>query len=241
MKRADRNWWQTTGPSNRPRLQPVDRDAPGREAANAASGSVAAQMTATGRSARRTSTGERIRSRLLGRQDAVFTPPGSRGRSSPSVASATLLMTELALTRIFSVVDVLPLRLPGDFDRAVRTERQRRVRVTRAAPAARPRRPTRCSRPRRCSTPSVTIVALFVLVRLRVGLNYSPENLLLMLTIYALAALPFFAGGLVITLAISPLCRPRQHRVRGRSDWRRRRLPAADPAARPRRRARRRS
>src|SRR5947199_46541 len=50
-----------------------------------------------------------------------------------------------------------------------------------------------------------TIVALFWLVRLRVGLNYSPENLRLMLTIYALAALPFFTGGLVVTLAISRL------------------------------------
>src|SRR4029079_19067194 len=40
-------------------------------------------------------------------------------------------------------------------------------------------------------------------VRLRVGLNYSPRNLQLMLLIYALAALPFFEGGLVITLAIS--------------------------------------
>src|SRR5436189_64088 len=41
--------------------------------------------------------------------------------------------------------------------------------------------------------------------RARVGLSYSPENLRLMLTIYALAALPFFTGGLVITLAISRL------------------------------------
>jgi hypothetical protein len=50
-----------------------------------------------------------------------------------------------------------------------------------------------------------TIVALFVLVRVRVGLNYSPRNLALMLLIYATAALPFFTGGLVITLAISRL------------------------------------
>src|SRR6185503_18852506 len=50
-----------------------------------------------------------------------------------------------------------------------------------------------------------TIIALFVLVRLRVGLSYSPQNLALMLTIYGLAALPFFTGGLVITLAISRL------------------------------------
>ena len=48
-----------------------------------------------------------------------------------------------------------------------------------------------------------TIVALAGLVRLRVGLNYSPQNLVLMLAIYLLAALPFFTGGLVITLAIS--------------------------------------
>src|SRR5260370_25632419 len=57
-----------------------------------------------------------------------------------------------------------------------------------------------------------TIVALFALVRLRVGLNYSPRNLALMLAIYALAALPFFSGRLVLTLAISPLpsrARPR--------------------------------
>src|SRR5207247_7249918 len=50
-----------------------------------------------------------------------------------------------------------------------------------------------------------TSVALFWLVRLRVGLTYSPHNLALMLAIYALAALPFFAGGLVVTLAISRL------------------------------------
>ena len=50
---------------------------------------------------------------------------------------------------------------------------------------------------------AATVVALFALVRLRVGLNYTPQNLRLMLTIYALAALPFFTGGLVITLAIS--------------------------------------
>src|SRR5262249_16719833 len=48
-----------------------------------------------------------------------------------------------------------------------------------------------------------TVVALFALVRLRVGLNYSPRNLALMLAIYLLAAVPFFTGGLVITVAIS--------------------------------------
>jgi hypothetical protein len=51
----------------------------------------------------------------------------------------------------------------------------------------------------------VTTVSLALLVRLRVGLNYSAENLLLMLEVYALAALPFFAGGAVISLAVSRL------------------------------------
>src|SRR3977135_2648919 len=50
-----------------------------------------------------------------------------------------------------------------------------------------------------------TIVALFLLVRLRVGLSYSPSNLARMLTIYTLASVPFFAGGLVVTMAISRL------------------------------------
>src|SRR5689334_17123713 len=40
-----------------------------------------------------------------------------------------------------------------------------------------------------------TVAALFVLVRLRVTLQYSPQNLALMLVIYLLAALPFFCGG----------------------------------------------
>ena len=66
-------------------------------------------------------------------------------------------------------------------------------------------RPTRCSPGSPLIYAVFTLVALFALVRLRVGLNYSRENLVLMLTIYALAALPFFTGGLVITLAISRL------------------------------------
>ena len=45
-----------------------------------------------------------------------------------------------------------------------------------------------------------TLVSLAFLVRIRVGLNYSPENLALMLSIYALAALPFFTGGAVVAL-----------------------------------------
>ena len=50
-----------------------------------------------------------------------------------------------------------------------------------------------------------TVVALACLVRIRVGLNYSPANLALMLAIYALAALPFFTGGAVISFAFTRL------------------------------------
>jgi len=113
-------------------------------------------------------------------------------------------MTELALTRIFSVVmyyhfaflaisiALFGLSASGVFAYLAR------------------RRLDRYSTDRLLSTESLiyaatSIVALFFLVRLRVGLSYSPENLVLMLTIYALAALPFFTGGLVVTLAISRL------------------------------------
>ena len=50
---------------------------------------------------------------------------------------------------------------------------------------------------------AVTVLALAALVRIRVGLNYSPENLVKMIAIYTLAALPFFTGGAVISFAIT--------------------------------------
>ena len=121
-----------------------------------------------------------------------------------ALVSATLLMTELALTRIFSVImyyhfaflaisiALFGLSASGVFAYVLRGWLDRH------------------SIDRLLAVQSLvyavaTLVALFFLVRLRVGLNYSPENLRLMLTIYALAALPFFTGGLVITLAISRL------------------------------------
>src|SRR6185503_5623217 len=119
-----------------------------------------------------------------------------------ALVSATLLMTELALTRIFSVVmyyhfaflaisiALFGLSASGVFAYVAR----RRL----------DRYPTDVLLSFQSVVYAVTlIVALFFLVRLRVGLNYSPANLALMLTIYALAALPFFAGGLVVTVAIS--------------------------------------
>ena len=118
--------------------------------------------------------------------------------------SAALLITELALTRIFSVVMyyhfaflAISIALFGLSASGVYAY-MARARLEGV--------PTSSLLANRALIHSMsTIVALFVLVRLRVGLNYSPQNLALMLTIYGLAALPFFTGGLVITLAISRL------------------------------------
>jgi hypothetical protein len=51
----------------------------------------------------------------------------------------------------------------------------------------------------------VTAAALALLVRVRVGLTYSPANLALMLALYGLAGLPFLAGGAVISIALARL------------------------------------
>jgi hypothetical protein len=128
----------------------------------------------------------------------------ARHLAGVALVSATLLMTELALTRIFSVVmyyhfaflaisiALFGLSASGVFAYVAR----RRL----------DRHPTDTLLAIESLIYAVTlIVALFFLVRLRVGLTYSPANLVLMLTIYALAALPFFTGGLVVTLAISRL------------------------------------
>jgi len=133
-----------------------------------------------------------------------MTSPSGRHLAGVALVSASLLMTELALTRIFSVVMyyhfaflAISIALFGVSASGVFAY------VTR-------RRFERCPTDTLLAGESViyavsTIAALFWLVRLRVGLQYSPHNLALMLTIYALAALPFFAGGLVVTLAISRL------------------------------------
>src|SRR5437762_394826 len=118
------------------------------------------------------------------------------------LVSGTLLMTELALTRIFSVVmyyhfaflaisiALFGLSASGVFAYVARRWLDRT--------------PTGSLLGRQALIfAAATIVALLFLVRMRVGLNYSPRNLILMVAIYGLAALPFFAGGLVVTLAIS--------------------------------------
>jgi spermidine synthase len=174
-------------------------DACARLARNGTSGSMATHATDAATKAARSQerrTPDGTLSRMLPRLD--------RHLAGVALVSATLLMTELALTRIFSVVmyyhfaflaisiALFGLSASGVYvyvvrkwlDRTATDELLSNQSLVYAA---------------------TTIVALFCLVRLRVELVYSPANLALMLLIYALAALPFFAGGLVVTLAISRL------------------------------------
>src|SRR5438477_5002665 len=104
--------------------------------------------------------------------------------SGIAAVSAALLMTELALTRIFSVtmyyhfaflaisIALFGLSASGVFVYVMRVRlaaTDARVLLTRAAVAF----------------AVVTVGALTCLVRIRVGLNYSPSNLAWMLAIYA--------------------------------------------------------
>ncbi len=116
--------------------------------------------------------------------------------------SASLLMTELALTRIFSVtmyyhfaflaisIALFGLSASGVFVYLFQK------------PLARVRAEALLSTGALVHGVA-TLVALALLVRIRVGLNYSPDNLVRMLAIYALAALPFFTGGTVVSLAFA--------------------------------------
>ena len=118
--------------------------------------------------------------------------------------SGALLMTELALTRIFSVTMyyhfaflAISIALFGLSASGVL------VYVLRRRLASIPTG-------RLLATGAVlhaaaTLIALAFLVRIRVGLNYSPRNLALMLSIYLLAALPFLTGGTVISAAFARL------------------------------------
>jgi spermidine synthase len=120
------------------------------------------------------------------------------------LASAALLMTELALTRIFSVtmyyhfaflaisIALFGLSASGVFVYVARRRLQPFQTASLLTIFA-------------LLHAATTMVALFGLVRIRVGLNYSPENMLAMLAIYGLAALPFFTGGAVISIAFARL------------------------------------
>ena len=119
-----------------------------------------------------------------------------------TLTSAALLMTELALTRIFSVTMyyhfaflAISIALFGLSASGVYVFVARRWLLA--------REPSGLLAGHALAFAAVTVLALALLVRIRVGLNYSPQNLRLMLAIYALAALPFFAGGAVVSLALT--------------------------------------
>src|SRR5215204_6427363 len=121
-----------------------------------------------------------------------------------AAVSAALLMTELALTRIFSVTMyyhfaflAISIALFGLSASGVL------VFVLRSRLAVIDTRGLLCAGALIHGV--ATLAALACLVRVRVGLNYSPRNLALMLAIYGLAALPFFTGGAVISLAFARL------------------------------------
>jgi hypothetical protein len=121
-----------------------------------------------------------------------------------AAVSAALLMTELALTRIFSVtmyyhfaflaisIALFGLSASGVFVYVMRHRLARADTRELLATGA-------------LIHALATLVALACLVRIRVGLNYTPGNLVRMIAIYVLAALPFFTGGAVISLAFARL------------------------------------
>jgi hypothetical protein len=121
-----------------------------------------------------------------------------------ALLSGALLMTELSLTRIFSVtmyyhfafmaisIALFGLSASGVYVFLMR-DRWKTVATERLLVG------------HAFTFTVVTVVALAVLVRMRVGLNYSPSNIALMTGVYLLSALPFFAGGATITLAITRL------------------------------------
>jgi hypothetical protein len=121
-----------------------------------------------------------------------------------SAVSAALLMTELALTRIFSVtmyyhfaflaisIALFGLSASGVLVYVLRRRIARRQTHDLLAAGA-------------LLHSAATLVSLAYLVRIRVGLDYSPQNLFLMIAIYVLASLPFLTGGAVISLAFARL------------------------------------
>jgi hypothetical protein len=121
-----------------------------------------------------------------------------------ALISSSLLMTELSLTRIFSVtmyyhfafmaisIALFGLSASGVYVFLMR-DRWRDVPTVRLLVR------------HALAYGVLTLVALAVLVRMRVGLSYTPSNIGLMSALYVLSAFPFFAGGATITVAISRL------------------------------------
>ena len=133
----------------------------------------------------------------------------TRGRFVRALAgvgaiAGAILMIELALTRIFSVTMyyhfaflAISIALFGLSASGVYVYVMRRAFDTRSTASLLTLHSLLFA--------AATVLALAALVRIRVGLNYSHENLVKMIAIYTLAALPFFSGGAVISLAITRL------------------------------------
>lgn len=127
-------------------------------------------------------------------------------RTFPGVAllSASLLIIELSLTRIYSVtmyyhfafmaisIALFGLSASGVYVFLMR-ERWERVATERLLTL------------HALAYAGVTVLSLFVLVRLRIELTYDLSNVALMCVMYLLSALPFFAGGAAVSIAISRL------------------------------------
>jgi hypothetical protein len=134
----------------------------------------------------------------------VRSPVSSRTLLGVALISGSLLMTELSLTRIFSVtmyyhfafmaisIALFGLSASGVYVFLMR-DRWRDAPTDRLLTA------------HAVAFSVVTLLALGVLVRLRVGLTYTPANIAVMSLMYVLSALPFFAGGAAVSLAISRL------------------------------------
>ena len=130
--------------------------------------------------------------------------PTSRVLFGVALTSGSLLMTELSLTRIFSVtmyyhfafmaisIALFGLSASGVYvflfrDRLAAHSTARLLTSHALAFAA------------------LTLISLAALVRVRVGFQSTAANIALISTTYLLAALPFFAGGAVVSIAIARL------------------------------------
>jgi len=121
-----------------------------------------------------------------------------------AATSGALLMTELALTRIFSVtmfyhfaflaisIALFGLSASGVFVYVMRKRWADKDTAQLLCIAA-------------LAHMTATVIALACLVRIGVSLVYTPDNLIRMIAIYLLAAAPFFAGGAVLSIAFSRL------------------------------------
>ncbi len=128
----------------------------------------------------------------------------ARVLSGVALVSGALLMTELSLTRIFSVtmyyhfafmaisIALFGLSASGVYVFLLR-ERFERISTERLLAT------------HTLAFAVLVVAALAILVRLRVGLTYTPTNVALMALTYVLTALPFFAGGAAVSIAIARL------------------------------------